>query len=111
MKVAGKTAIPEIALDRGRPLQPQLVESLRRMIGRGRACRGLRLPSSRRLARALGVSRNTVLFAYEELASRGLLVGRVGSGTRVAAQARAALLADPDGNTLHCSGLGRDALR
>jgi DNA-binding FadR family transcriptional regulator len=35
------------------------------------------------LARALGVSRNTVLAAYETLAGEGLTSGRAGSGTRV----------------------------
>ena len=35
------------------------------------------------MARQLGVSRNTVLAAYEELAAEGVLAGRVGSGTTV----------------------------
>jgi len=52
-------------------------------MGAGALPAGSRLPSSRFLARTLGVSRNTVLAAYELLDSEGLIVGRVGSGTRV----------------------------
>ena len=41
------------------------------------------LPSSRAFARTLGVSRNTVLTAYDELKARGLIVGRRGAGMHV----------------------------
>ena len=44
---------------------------------------GAALPSSRALARRLGVSRNTVVNAYESLSMEGYLIGKVGSGTRV----------------------------
>lgn len=44
---------------------------------------GTRLPSSRDLARALGVTRNTVIAALEDLMAEGLLVSRQGSGTFV----------------------------
>ncbi|MEM7541768.1 MAG: PLP-dependent aminotransferase family protein [Pseudomonadota bacterium] len=42
------------------------------------------LPPSRTLARTLGVSRNTVIQAYEQLAAEGYIVGHVGQGTRIA---------------------------
>ncbi|TKI03496.1 MocR-like pyridoxine biosynthesis transcription factor PdxR [Martelella alba] len=42
---------------------------------------GARLPASRDLAVELGVSRNTVLVAYEQLQSEGYLQTRAGSGT------------------------------
>jgi GntR family transcriptional regulator/MocR family aminotransferase len=42
------------------------------------------LPSERRLATDLGVSRNTVVLAYEQLAAEGYLVGRERSAPRVA---------------------------
>jgi GntR family transcriptional regulator/MocR family aminotransferase len=65
----------------------RIADDLRQAISRGRLPRGARLPSSRALARDLGVSRNTVLAAYETLAAEGWIAGRRGSGTRVAAAA------------------------
>src|SRR5262245_11543001 len=52
---------------------------------RGRA-RGpaARVPTTRALARHLGVSRNTVLLAYEQLAAEGYLVSRNRGATSVA---------------------------
>src|SRR5689334_22120635 len=50
----------------------------------GRLTAGTRVPSSRTLARALGVSRTTVTQAYDELASRGYLRARVGDGAYIA---------------------------
>ncbi len=44
---------------------------------------GTRLPPSRALAVELGVGRNTVTKAYDQLAVEGYLEGRVGSGTYV----------------------------
>lgn len=44
---------------------------------------GERLPSTRLLAQNLGVSRNTVERAYDQLASEGYIEARVGSGFRV----------------------------
>lgn len=52
-------------------LTSQLVGQLRDAITRGRIARGTKLPSSRRLSEQLGVSRNTVVRAYEELCSEG----------------------------------------
>jgi len=51
----------------------------------GQLSGGARLPSSRTLQRDLGVSRNTVLSALEQLAAEGYLIGRRGSGVFVAA--------------------------
>ncbi len=48
----------------------------------GRASTATRT-STRVLAALLGVSRNTVLAAYDELAAGGLIEARHGSGTRV----------------------------
>jgi DNA-binding GntR family transcriptional regulator len=44
---------------------------------------GTPLPSTRALARRLGVSRNTIVNAYEALMMEGYLTGKIGSGTRV----------------------------
>jgi DNA-binding transcriptional regulator YhcF (GntR family) len=64
----------QFALDRYRaePLSLQIVRQVQEAIEAGRVARGTRLPSTRLLARTLGVSRNTVLTAYEELAAPGL---------------------------------------
>lgn len=76
-----------IALDTGGelPLYRQLYDALREAILDGRLRPGGRLPSSRMLAAELGVGRNTVLAAYEQLTAEGYLEGQVGAGTQVAA--------------------------
>jgi GntR family transcriptional regulator/MocR family aminotransferase len=51
----------------------QLTGRLRQLIASGRLVRGRVLPSSRRLAVDLGVSRNTVTYAFEQLAAEGYL--------------------------------------
>src|SRR5690606_3763881 len=53
-------------------------------IREGRLAAGVRLPATRELARDLGVSRGVVVEAYERLVAEGLLISRVGAGTRVA---------------------------
>jgi GntR family transcriptional regulator/MocR family aminotransferase len=64
-------------------LHTQLGAQLRQMILSTRIARGSRLPSTRALATDLGVSRTTVVLAYEQLASEGYLEGRHGSGIYV----------------------------
>jgi GntR family transcriptional regulator/MocR family aminotransferase len=77
---------PDVVLEKGSsvPLCSQLCAALRCEIVNGRLRAGQRLPSSRILAKYLSASRNTVLEAFERLAAEGYLVGRIGSGTRVA---------------------------
>jgi GntR family transcriptional regulator/MocR family aminotransferase len=65
------------------PLFRQLYEGLRRRILEGTLAPGVRLPATRGLADELGVSRNTVLTAYEQLLAEGYLEGKIGSGTYV----------------------------
>lgn len=67
-------AIP-ISLDRNLTisLQEQIYSQIRDLILTGRLAARSRLPSSRELARDLGVSRNTVLFAYEWLKNEDFL--------------------------------------
>ncbi|MBI9046984.1 MAG: winged helix-turn-helix transcriptional regulator [Anaerolineaceae bacterium] len=66
-----------------KPLFRQLYEQLRDAILAGSLSAGTRLPSSRSLADELGVSRTTVMNAFEELAAEGYVEGRVGAGTYV----------------------------
>jgi GntR family transcriptional regulator / MocR family aminotransferase len=72
----------QFTLDRRRdePLSLQIVGQLQEAIEAGRVARGTRLPSTRALARTLGVSRNTVIAAYEELLARGFVRTRRGAG-------------------------------
>jgi GntR family transcriptional regulator/MocR family aminotransferase len=61
-----------------------LEEALRTAVRDGRLAPGTRLPSSRVLARDLGLARNTVADAYGQLVAEGWLTARQGSGTTVA---------------------------
>ena len=65
-------------------LTSQIAGQLRESIVRGRIAGGTKLPSSRRLSEQLGVSRNTVVRAYEELCSEGYVEARPASCVSVA---------------------------
>ncbi|MBY8886877.1 PLP-dependent aminotransferase family protein [Streptomyces sp. PTM05] len=80
-----------LAIDRtsGRPLHAQVQHGLRDAIRTGRLRIGERLPSSRELARTLGVSRGLVQECYAQLQAEGYLTTRPGSATRVATGAAA----------------------
>ncbi|MFF7471991.1 aminotransferase class I/II-fold pyridoxal phosphate-dependent enzyme [Streptomyces sp. NPDC008092] len=71
---------------RGRSLQAGMREAIRA----GRLAPGTRLPSSRELARDLGVSRGLVTEAYEQLTAEGYLRSDRGAGTWVGGAVRAA---------------------
>jgi 2-aminoadipate transaminase len=68
-----------------RPLYSHLVQLFESAIARGDLPSGSRLPPERDLAGRLRISRTTVVAAYRELESRGLLRGYVGRGTFVCA--------------------------
>src|SRR4026208_1278652 len=68
-----------------RPLYGHLVNLFEAAIARGELPSGSRLPPERELAQRLRISRTTVVSAYRELESRGLLRGYVGRGTFVCA--------------------------
>jgi DNA-binding transcriptional MocR family regulator len=67
----------------GGPLYAALADELERLIRVGVLAPTTRLPSERRLAELLSVSRGTVVAAYEALRERGLVSARQGSGTVV----------------------------
>jgi len=72
-------------LDGNGTLHAQLTRALKHaVLVRGLAA-GTRLPATRELAAELGVSRNTVVSAYEQLAAEGYIEGHAGSGNYVAA--------------------------
>lgn len=83
-KLAPDLSIPLI-LDRAArsPLQQQVCAQLRQAIVDRRLAAGTRLPSTRALALALGVSRTVTSAAYDELFAEGYLEARQGSGTYV----------------------------
>jgi GntR family transcriptional regulator/MocR family aminotransferase len=67
-------------LDGKGQLSGQVYRALRDTIVRGGLAEGARAPATRTLALELGVSRTTVLAAYEQLAAEGYLASRHGSG-------------------------------
>lgn len=66
------------------PAHRRVYESIRRAIVSHHFVPGTRLPSTRSLAEALKLSRNTLLAAFEQLHDEGYVVSKTGSGTRVA---------------------------
>lgn len=80
-----RALVPHIPLDRSsrEALHSQLTRAVRTAIESGQLPPGTPLPSTRALAAALGVSRNTVVTAYDELAAEGRIAGQTGSATRV----------------------------
>lgn len=65
------------------PLQQQIEGYLRDAVLSGRVPPGARLPSTRAFAIELGVSRQTVMLAYDRLVVEGYAHGRRGSGVYV----------------------------
>ncbi|MFF3906415.1 PLP-dependent aminotransferase family protein, partial [Streptomyces sp. NPDC001848] len=92
MSVEWSGAAPDLLLtidrDSREPLRSQVERQVRDAIRSRRLRSGELLPSSRALARALGLSRGVVQECYAQLQAEGYLVIRAGSGTRVAAGAQ-----------------------
>ena len=72
-----------LTLDGEGELYLQLLRALKAAVREGRLSAGTRLPATRALAAQLGLSRNTVVTAYEQLCAEHLAVARTGSGTFV----------------------------
>jgi GntR family transcriptional regulator / MocR family aminotransferase len=85
----GPELLITIDRDSATGLRSQLEDQLRDAIRSGRLAGDERLPSSRELARGLGLSRGLVQDCYAQLQSEGYLTSRPGSATRVAAAATA----------------------
>jgi GntR family transcriptional regulator/MocR family aminotransferase len=85
------------------PLNRQVYAGLREAILAGRLKAGARLPSTRTLAHELGVSRNTVLLAFDQLLAEGYVESRRGSGTRVSRRLPDDMVRVP-GGPLHVPG-------
>lgn len=89
------------------PLRLQVYRQLRSAIEQGTFAPGSKLPPSREHALALGVARNTVLWALERLRAEGYVVARVGDGSYVAPDA--AGLRAPDARTAKAAALSHAA--
>lgn len=80
LAIANMKVDPELPI----PIYQQICTGLRDSIVVGDLPAGTRFPTSRELAIALGVSRNTVVAAYSQLAAEGYLVTNRRRGTIVA---------------------------
>ena len=85
-RAPSSTFVPPIILDRREngPIYHQLYNWFRAAITEGRLHPGQPLPSTRRMAEELQISRISVFNAYAQLQSEGYLQTSVGSGTCVA---------------------------
>jgi len=72
-----------IELDGKGPSYIQVARAIKTAILEGRVASGDRLPTTRALAHEIGLSRITVLTAYEQLRAEGVIHSRVGSGSYV----------------------------
>ena len=84
-----------VSRDGPRTLGAQIEDQLRRAIREGALRPDARVPSTRDLARQLGVSRRVVVDAYEQLAAEGYLRLRQGARPRVSEAAALASVAAP----------------
>jgi DNA-binding transcriptional MocR family regulator len=83
------------------PLRDRLAQGVFTAVCHGEVRVGSRLPAERRLADALGVSRGTVVAAFDQLVERGIVERRPGSGSYVrSAPVTAASLSSPDDRLL-----------
>ena len=82
-KRAGTLTLALPPRDPTTPAYRWLCQALRAEILDGRLRPGARLPATRDLARQYGLSRGTIVSAFEQLQSEGYVRGSVGSGTYV----------------------------
>lgn len=82
LKAAENVALM-LNVNTGRPLQAQLFEQVRAMIIDGQLTSGTPLPATRALSEQLGVSRNTVVLAYDRLLAEGYIESKRSIGTFV----------------------------
>jgi GntR family transcriptional regulator, regulator for abcA and norABC len=75
----------EFTLDRSsnKPIYKQVAEHIEKEITSGELSPDQPLPSERMLAKKLNVNRSTIVTAYDELQSIGLIVRKKGSGTYI----------------------------
>ncbi|MGI9373313.1 MAG: PLP-dependent aminotransferase family protein, partial [Hyphomicrobiales bacterium] len=98
---APQTAVLGLSIDMASadPAYVQIFSQMREMILAGRLEPGERLPSTRAFAEELGVSRTTLVTAYDHLLSEGYIETRHGAGAFVAAYSPEQLLTATHGQT------------
>ncbi|WP_269936491.1 MocR-like pyridoxine biosynthesis transcription factor PdxR [Arthrobacter sp. HY1533] len=97
VKETGGRLLGDFALDRTSetPLHRQIYLQIRTHVLNGQLPGGARLPSTRTLTAELGVSRITIVNAFEELCAEGFLRSRAGDGTYVGEEWRSQFAAEP----------------
>ena len=80
----------------GATLVAAVMDTIRQRIESRALAPGAKVPSIRRLAEVLGVSKSTVVEAYDRLAAEGAIAARPGSGFYVARRAQPFILAGPE---------------
>src|SRR5258706_14789129 len=81
----GQLGLSASALPRTRPVYRHIAHAIEHGITTGSLALDVRPPAERELARSLKVSRTTIVNAYRDLETRGLVRGHVGRGTFVSA--------------------------
>ncbi|MDN6227511.1 winged helix-turn-helix domain-containing protein, partial [Corynebacterium flavescens] len=66
-----------------RPLPVQIAAAVRELVAAGALLPGETIESSRALAASLGISRGSVVTAFDQLTAEGYLVATTGSRTRI----------------------------
>lgn len=85
MKRVPSSITPVVAVNckSSTPLHRQIYDSFRELIVQRSLVSAQQIPSTRTLAKELGISRFPVLNAYAQLLGEGYFEGRMGSGTVV----------------------------
>lgn len=78
----------------GATLVAKVMDGIRRRIATRELAAGARLPSIRRAAESFGVSKSTIVEAFDRLVAEGAILSRPGSGFYVAGGPRALTLAE-----------------
>ena len=108
-RAAGAQLLVSLDPSRNTPLYRQLYRALRQAILDGGIAAGTRLPSTRLLAEELGISRNTVVLAFDQLTAEGYLAGSARSSTRVAATLPQRTAGAPRATPARASSVGLSA--
>ena len=73
-----------LIINKQKPIINQIVDHVINAIEKGEIKKDSKLPSTRELSTYLKVSRNSVIAAYEELESKGIIISKRGKGTFIA---------------------------